>query len=57
MLHRFVNGVKVWHLLLSHVVVGVAFLILSFNLWAGIIALLVCFSAGLFLAVRSSFKL
>ena len=55
MLHRFVNGVKVWQLLVSHAVmipVGMSFL---YSFMLGVVLTLVCLVVGLILAVKSRF--
>jgi hypothetical protein len=55
MLHRFVNGAKVWHLLVSHAVmlpVGISFL---YSFILGVALLLACLVIGLTLAIKSGY--
>ena len=53
LLYRKINGVLVWHLLASHVVMILVGLAFAFNFMLGVILAALCLIIGLVLAIKN----
>lgn len=53
LLYRKINGVLVWYMLVSHVVMILVGLAFAYNFMAGLILAAVCLIIGLVLAIKN----